>query len=84
MGSLSKFDLKVRKKGKFALFFIFLTESFKSRTSSLFLTGFPMEFLKKESSFNYQFFTRNPNLKSNLRFEQLKILTSHRHMSDSR
>ena len=42
------------------------------------LTVFPSEFLKKKNTFNYQFFERNPNLKSKASLEQLEILTFHR------
>ena len=41
-------DVMTYLKSKFAYFFIFFTKSFKLRTSSLFLTGFLMEFLKRK------------------------------------
>ena len=45
---VSNRDAMTHLKRKFAYFSIFFTESFKLRTSSLFLTGFLMKFLKRK------------------------------------
>ena len=53
-------------------------------TLARFLTMFLKEFLKKENTFNYQFFVRIPKMKSNLHSKQLKISTSYWIFQNSR
>ena len=75
MGTLSKLNFRLLKKGKF---FLFLYKVLYGTTLMVFLKVFLMEYLKKKDTFNYQFFVRIPNLQSDMKSKQLEILTSHR------
>ena len=49
--------INIKEKGELTFLFDFLGQILKE---------FPLEFLKKKNTFNYQFFERNSNLHSNL------------------